>query len=171
MPKCSQLSASGDPCRAWAVGETGRCAMHADDRERPRLTPEIADQLVSLLRAGSYVEVACETAGVPRRTFYDWWRRGDPGGDDPAFAGLRRFRRRVEQAKSEAESRQVAIIAQAARESWQAAAWLLERRYPERWARASQREKDAGEAASPAAADDPFAEVDELAQRRRHRVE
>ncbi|MGZ4254810.1 MAG: hypothetical protein ACXVS6_22675 [Solirubrobacteraceae bacterium] len=56
----------------------------------------------------------------------------------------------------------VARVAQAAQHNWRAAAWLLERRHPERW----------GRGAEPAPAfpgGDPFAEVDELAQRRRGR--
>lgn|SRR5215831_1622446 len=143
--------------------------MHAIDRTRPKLVGETTDKLLSLLRAGSYVDVACDAAGVARRTFYDWWQRGDPSGTDPAFAELREFRARVEQAKADAESRLVAVVASAARENWQAAAWQLERRYPDRWARPSQREKDEGREPAPVSASDPFAEVDELAKRRRQR--
>jgi hypothetical protein len=36
---------------------------------------------------------------------------------------------------AEAEMRDVALIAQAAKENWQAAAWRLERKYPARWGR------------------------------------
>jgi hypothetical protein len=133
-----------------------------------RLTAEVQERLIALLRAGNYVQQACEAAGVSRRTFYDWWQRGDPAGKESHRAPLRRFRRDCEQATAEAEARQVAVVAGAARQSWQAAAWWLERRYPERWARASQREKD-GVEPELAAGSDPFAEVDELARRRRER--
>jgi hypothetical protein len=56
----------------------------------------------------------------------------------------------------------VQAIARAAEQNWRAAAWLLERRYPERWSVARKPSTlpafDAG---------DPFAEIDELAERRR----
>jgi hypothetical protein len=53
------------------------------------------------------------------------------------------------------------IIAAAQRGSWQAAAWLLERRWPERWLRATQRPHMA-----PSDDDAAFAEIIELARRR-----
>jgi hypothetical protein len=73
-------------------------------------------------------------------------------------------REALEQALQQAlaEPRLVAYLAHAARSNWRAAAWLLERRYPERWG-AGEREPEPlvpGEA-------DPFREVDQLAERRR----
>jgi predicted nucleic acid-binding Zn ribbon protein len=58
-------------------------------------------------------------------------------------------------------------IAQAAAENWRAAAWLLERRWPERWGTSRK---------PPTASDDvdeldPFREVDELARRRREQAD
>ena len=50
----------------------------------------------------------------------------------------------------------------AAKGSWKASAWLLERQAPERWVRDSARGKVPEEPASL----DPFGEVDELAQKR-----
>ncbi|MBO0712802.1 MAG: hypothetical protein J2P47_16135 [Acetobacteraceae bacterium] len=64
------------------------------------------------------------------------------------------------------ESQLIAVIEDAALDgSWNAAAWLVERRWPERWSkrptpamRASMKAKD-GDA-------DPFAEIIDLAERR-----
>ena len=165
---CTLKTRSGADCRAWAIPGTDRCSQHAAERLRPRLTPEVTDRLLVLLRNGDHVDIACEAAGIPRRTFYDWWRRGDLDLDDPSCADLRLFRARVEEAKSVAESRQVMVISQAAKTHWQAAAWLLERRYPDRWARVSQRGDTAATPEPVAAPDDPFTEVDELAARRRN---
>jgi hypothetical protein len=65
-----------------------------------------------------------------------------------------------------AEPRLVAWIAKASRSNWRAAAWLLERTYPERWA-ATTRQRRPDE--DPHGQPDPFAEfvVDELAARRK----
>lgn len=61
------------------------------------------------------------------------------------------------------ERQLVAVVEDAAREgSWNAAAWLLERKWPERWAKRAK-PKPAPEREKPA---DPFAEIDELAERR-----
>lgn len=43
------------------------------------------------------------------------------------------FLQAVKTAESEAEQRLLARIEQAAEQQWQAAAWILERRWPDRW--------------------------------------
>jgi hypothetical protein len=63
------------------------------------------------------------------------------------------------------EPRLLALVARAAQTQWRASAWLLERGHPERWALRPRALEDA--APVPGAGDDPFAEVDELAERRR----
>jgi hypothetical protein len=57
-----------------------------------------------------------------------------------------------------------AIARAAAQGQWRAAAWLLERIAPERW---GPQRLAGGRAAIADIAGDPFAEVDELARRRR----
>ena len=66
----------------------------------------------------------------------------------------------LEEATSEA--RLLVYVARAAATNWRAAAWLLERRHPERWAHGAEMHDSR---ISP----DPFTEVDELADRRRRR--
>jgi hypothetical protein len=58
------------------------------------------------------------------------------------------------------ETRLVAIVAAESRRTWRAAAWLLERRYPERWGPMRRRPDDELEPVADAA--DPFFEVDQL---------
>jgi hypothetical protein len=65
------------------------------------------------------------------------------------------------------EERLVGLVAAGAKSNWRAAAFLLERRYPERWGPVRRPE---AEPAPPALNEsDPFAEVDMLAARRRAR--
>jgi hypothetical protein len=56
------------------------------------------------------------------------------------------------------EPRLLVYVARAAQTNWRAAAWILERRYPTRWGHGER---------EPELSPDPFAQVDELAARRR----
>jgi hypothetical protein len=167
---CAATSASGEACRSWAMRGGTLCATHlgrAHGREATLDEQTIAN-IAKLVSAGTFMNVALAAAGVPRRTFYEWWRRG--GSDALADAPFRAMRARIEQARAEGEARNVAQIARAAAEDWRAAAWLLERSAPERWGRpeARRREPDEDATATPSTPD-PFAEVDELADKRRAR--
>jgi hypothetical protein len=162
--RCTAQTAKGKPCRNSATYD-GLCATHAGvarPGRKTKLDQQTADRLLAVLRAGGYDETACAAAQVSRQQFYEWLRRGRAG--EALFAA---FLADVERARAEGESRNVLLIAQQAQHTWQAAAWLLERRHPERWARVSQRSPDAPAANAAMTTDDPFAEVDELARRRR----
>jgi hypothetical protein len=94
-----------------------------------KLTPEVHDKIVKLVRAGNYRETACAAAGITSRTMRDWMKLGD-SGLEPYEA----FLRDVDQAEAEAEARDVTQIAKASADDWRAAAWRLERKSHERWA-------------------------------------
>jgi len=98
-----------------------------------QLTDDVRDRIVAVTRAGCSVAVAAEVAGVSERTIYDWLARGTrPGRSEAPYRALRAA---VEQARAEAEATLAARMSRAAaRGSWRAAAWLLERHYPDRWA-------------------------------------
>jgi transposase len=90
-----------------------------------------AETIVELLRAGNYIDVAAAYAGISRATLYNWLRQG-ARHKTPELA---QFAADVEQARAEAELRNVAIISNAAATNWQAAAWWLERTALRRWGR------------------------------------
>lgn len=92
-----------------------------------KLTPERAEALIELLRDGVYVETACAACGVGTSTFYRWMTI-----DREPYV---EFRDAVKKAEAEAETRAVEVVRNAATTSWQAAAWWLERKFPERWGR------------------------------------
>ena len=99
-----------------------------------KLTPELQERLVTYLRAGNYLDVAIKCAGgIHRDTFYEWMRIGRETGEEP-FAS---FVQAVDRAMADSEARDVALIAKAASDPklWTAAAWRLERRFPDRWGR------------------------------------
>lgn len=100
---------------------------------RSRLNPALVDQLCALLRAGNFIEAACGAVGLGVTTFHRWMREAE---EPDASDELRQFRLAVKRARAEAEVEALRHIqAAAARGTWQAAAWFLERSYPERWGR------------------------------------
>jgi hypothetical protein len=113
-----------------------------------------------------YCGAACRQAGYERRRLANRdVASAKATSGRPAPALLAELEAAVERATD--EMRLVAIVAAAAPTNWRAAAWLLSRRWPERW---SSRRPVEDEPTPPASdPDDPFREVDELAARRRRR--
>jgi transposase len=106
---------------------------------KTKLTPEVQDRIVAALRAGNYQETAAAYAGISAKTFYEWLNRGE--SEEPKEEAFRNFREAVEKAKADAEVRDIALIDKAAHDgSWQAAAWKLERKFPNRWGRVTRTE-------------------------------
>src|SRR4051794_8561509 len=79
-----------------------------------KLTDEVQEQILQAIRAGVSIYAAAEFAHIDRSTFHRWMVRGRPEGTKRADARFRTFRARVEQARAQAEVRDVSIIAQAA---------------------------------------------------------
>lgn len=110
-----------------------------------KLTPELQEDVLKVIRSGNYIETACAYVGINKSTFYDWLKRGAREKDRLAKNPRARVRKdeqpfvdfsnAVEKALAHAEIRDVAIIGKAAEENWQAAAWRLERKFPDRWGR------------------------------------
>lgn len=106
--------------------------MSQGKRGRPnKLTPEIQAKICDAIRAGAYVETAAALAGISKDTFYRWLKKGARAKSGKFKA----FNEAVHKAMAEAEFQDIMIIANAAKVDWKAAAWKLERKYPERWAR------------------------------------
>ncbi len=96
---------------------------------RPKLDPVVTQRICDLVRAGNYLEVAANAAGIHPTTLHRWLRQGRA----QVRGRYRKFVNAVEKAQAEGESRDVALIARAAASDWKAAAWRLERRAPRRY--------------------------------------
>jgi hypothetical protein len=96
-----------------------------------KLTPELQAEIILLIKMGNFVEVACETVGINKSTFYDWMKKGK-NSNHPKNK-YRKFQEAVEQAMAWSEARDVAIITKLSKENWRAAAFRLERKYPKKW--------------------------------------
>jgi transposase len=95
-----------------------------------KLTPNLQDEIVDLLKAGNYIETTCAVVGINKTTFYQWLKRGKSSIRSTKYTI---FRDVVTKAMAFAEARLVALITRAAEKNWSAAVWILEHKYPERW--------------------------------------
>jgi hypothetical protein len=101
------------PPRARVVNNIGMAGR------RTRLTAQVQHDITTALRAGNTRRAAVSYAGVGETTFYTWLERNQE------------FRAAVEKSEADAQVRTVALIQREAESAWQAAAWWLERRFPE----------------------------------------
>lgn len=81
------------------------------------------------VRYGSKIKHACQYAGINVSTYYTWRRRALKGEEPYAT-----FLRGIEQAQGEFVTRNLEAIHAHTAIDWKAAAWLLERSYPEQYA-------------------------------------
>jgi hypothetical protein len=66
------------------------------------LSPEVRAALIEAIAGGAFDWVAAEAAGIGRRTFYDWMRRGE-AGEQPFAELLTAVRRARAEARVGAE--------------------------------------------------------------------
>jgi hypothetical protein len=81
-----------------------------------KYTPQVVEQICNLLKGGNTRKTSAIAAGISEETFYTWMRE------------KLEFSESVKKAEEIAVARNVAIINKAAGDTWQAAAWWLERR-------------------------------------------
>lgn len=85
---------------------------------------EITDQLVELIAGGMKREDSCDMIGINQDTFYAWLK----DKRKPEFSEA------IKKAEMACKQRNIARIQNASKKNWQAAAWWLERKYPEEFA-------------------------------------
>lgn len=116
-----------------------------------KLTPELQQQIVQLITAGCYPEVAAGACGISRTTFYEWMQRAaGEHPDRPATDELLAFADAISEAVDKSEARLVLRLAEyiegrrkGKRKPWVksrigtgqviAMQWQLSRRFPDRW--------------------------------------
>ncbi|MEI7521444.1 MAG: hypothetical protein WCK40_08875 [Thermoleophilia bacterium] len=100
------------------------------------LTPALTTAVGDLLREGATRSSAFASIGIAPATGAEWIRRGEDRDDRPGGDLYATFAAQVRGAEADHERRMLALIDHAATASpadWRAAAWILERRYPNRW--------------------------------------
>jgi len=113
---------------------------------RPRkLTRPVQDRIVKAIRLGASYALAAASASITDRTMYAWMAQGRNANSGMHF----RFYQAVKKAEADAAERALGRLQLAAKNgTWQADAWLLERRYREDYA-LNSRVTVAGDASAP----------------------
>ena len=112
-----------------------------------RLTSDMQQRITDRIEQGMRPQYAAIASGISRSTFHAWMARGrharDAAEKDELSAAeepFLDFLDAVERALTVPEMRAVSVIQDSATKgSWRAAAWLLERRWPERWGSSKHR--------------------------------
>lgn len=91
-------------------------------------TPAKAARIVRAIRRGVPYKLAAAAGGISFTTFIRWRNEGSRPNGAPEF---RQFLNQLRVAEAEAAERLLGLIENQAKKHWQAASWILERRYPD----------------------------------------
>lgn len=109
---------------------------------KPKITEELIDKAAGLKRNGLTNKDICAALGISEQTFYRWLNK-------PTCRLHRSLSESLKKAEAEYKAELLeAIMATATREKnpqWTAAAWLLERRYPDEYAQTTRQRDDGRE--------------------------
>ena len=93
---------------------------------RTKLNPQRQAMIIEALQLGMTIELASKYAGIEQKTFYNWMNRGRRENEGIYF----QFLQAIEKAIAKSALVNMAIIQKAAKEgTWQASAWIMERRH------------------------------------------
>lgn len=152
-PACRATTKAGKPCARRAAAGSAYCGVHGGATRPigapPKLDTDLVARITIAVERGVTWEVAAQVAGVHPRTLLEWRDRGaddDEAGRDTVYAHLHR---EVICARAAGETSLVGLIRRHGVTDWRAAAWLLERSRPERWARRDKLDVDVTERAKP----------------------
>jgi len=90
----------------------------------------VKDVLIPALREGMPVNQACGLCEISRTIYYEWLKKGEAGED-----GFIDIVNTIKKARAEFVQERLKNIKKHANSQWQADAWLLERTYPDDFAK------------------------------------
>lgn len=111
-----------------------------------KLTAEVHQAIISAMEDGATIIVAIRSVGVASTTYRRWMEQGKSKASEHEHYRL--FRVAVKRARATAELNAIKVIKRAQNDNWAAAAWFLERSFPERWSR-GERSKPTEKATDP----------------------
>lgn len=160
-PKAPRRAPSRPPKAKTKKAPPPPCPPKKQAGRPSKLTDEAQAAIVSAIERGHYHATAIGFAGIGQSTFTRWMDKGQR--EEPEFERYRAFRAAVLLADATAEDVHLTRINQASRAgAWQASAWFLERKYPDRWGRKDKVQHEGADAFA--------AFLDEVARKRQEQV-
>ncbi len=100
--------------------------------------PEAISDFLNGIKLGMSIKSACEYAGISEEVFYYWQRKADEEESAGRPGKHCEFIRKYKKARATFQARHLSRITQASDDgTWQASAWLLERRIPDEYGQRS----------------------------------
>jgi hypothetical protein len=104
---------------------------------------QIRERILNYVRAGTPFETAARASGIGESTLHLWRQRGSEASErrkngvrlGPNDRMYLEFLEEIKEAEALAIADKISLVAIHGKNSWQAAAWFLERRRPEEWGR------------------------------------
>ena len=98
-----------------------------------KLNDAVIEKARKYIAAGNYAIVVCQYLGISQKTYYEWLKIGNDDIEKNKNTIYSKFCNTIKESEAEAEMRNITIIQKAASDTWQAAAWYLERKHKDRW--------------------------------------
>ena len=95
-----------------------------------KLTPQLQERIIQALRWGNFIDTACLFGGIDKTSFFRYMRIGAQSSEGIYHD----FFWAVNKAQAEGEIFLVHQIRNAATRDWCASAFMLERKFPKKWA-------------------------------------
>ena len=105
---------------------------------RSKLNDKLIEKACEYIRAGNYAKMVCQYLDISEVTYYDWIKKAEAQEVAKRSSIYTKFLKSIKRAEAEAEIRNVTIIQNEAKKTWQAAAWYLERKHKDRWGQQSK---------------------------------
>ena len=107
-----------------------------------KLTRDLIDSICTYIENGMTNKDAANLSDITEDTLYRWLREADEkdsqGKPLPGRKLQIELKQAIEKSKATFKAYHVRTIIQASRKTWQASAWLLERKFPEEYASADR---------------------------------
>ena len=100
-----------------------------------KLTKERCDKICEGVLKGNYITTVCKSVGIQPQTYYGWKKKGEQG-----IEPYKTFYERVTECEAQAEMDILNVIYTSAIDqgNWLSSAWILERKYPNRFGKREQ---------------------------------
>jgi len=100
-----------------------------------KLNEKLIRNICAFIQAGTTFDIAAKANGIARSTLYNWRKKGEK-----ATSGIyKQFHDELDKAEAVAE---VSFLFKVRKQGPEAAKWLLQRRWPERWSLRHRRKAD-----------------------------